>query len=182
MKLSKKIRRSSKKMGQKSKILRQKLLEFFFKHPNVKLTVRQLASKTRMSRSTTQYQLSILKDEGFLSADNIWLDSWQNRLRKTNYYVEKIAQSGLVDYLEETFAASAIVLFGSFRKGESVKESDIDIFVECAKEKKVDLSRYEKQFEHKIQLFTRSKVTQLPKNLLNNVVNGIKLKGYFTIK
>jgi len=175
--VSKKIGRQSKKIGQ-----RDKLLEFFFLNPSSKLSVREIAKKLRMSRSTVQYYLKQLKNEGLVSKDNQWVDNWQNRFVKSNYYVNKVVKSGLVDYLDHELVASSIILFGSVAKGESVKESDLDLFVECARNKKLDLKMFEKKLGHKVELFTKPKITLLPKNLFNNVVNGIKLKGYFKIK
>lgn len=172
----------SQKLGQMSNLAGQKILEFFFENPRSKLTVRALAEKLRLSRSTTQYCLVNLRNQGLISQENLWIDNWQNRLAKTSYYLEKIARSGLIEYLEQELVASAIILFGSFRKGESESSSDIDLFVECAREKRPDLSRFEKRLGHKIQLFTRPKITLLPPHLMNNVVNGIKIKGYFTLK
>ena len=99
-----------------------------------------------------------------------------------HFYINRIAESGLVEFLEKELGSSAIILFGSFSKGESVKSSDIDIFVECAREKTINLKKYERALGHRVELFTRIKITLLPKRLLNNVVNGVKLKGYFTIK
>ncbi|MEK6899984.1 MAG: nucleotidyltransferase domain-containing protein [Nanoarchaeota archaeon] len=182
--VSKKKGLLSTKTGQQSQIVGQKdlMLEFFFEHPVASLTVRGLASETGIRRSTIQRHLKSLRKEGYLSKENRWADTWFNRIRKTDYFLEKFCASGLIGYLEEQLAASAIILFGSFRKGESAKESDIDLFVECAKEKELNLQPFEKLLGHKIQLFTRPKITLLPKHLLNNVVNGIKLKGYFTIK
>jgi len=170
----------SKQIGLKSK--KDGLIEFFYINPLGKFTVRELAKKTGLSRSTVQYQLKQLKKENIISKNNQWIDDWHNRFQKTNYYIKKMANSGLIDYLEKELAASAIILFGSFRKGESVLESDIDLFVECAREKRLDLTRFERLLDHKIQIFTRPKITKLPPHLLNNVINGIKLKGYFTIK
>ncbi len=170
----------SKKLGLKSK--KDGLIEFFYSNSLRKPTVRELAAETGLSRSTVQYQLKQLKKGNIVSKNNQWIDNWHNRFQKTNYYIKKMAEAGLIDYLDEELAASAIILFGSFRKGESVKESDIDIFVECAREKELDLTKFEKLLGHKTQLFTRTKITQLPPHLLNNVVNGIKLKGYFKIK
>ena len=184
--MSKKVRPLSKKVGQLSKKcghdLNQPILEYFYENPHSKATVRELALKLGMIPSTVQYNLKLLQAEKIISSENRWLDNWQNRLKKTNYYLEKIAASGLIDYLETELAASAIILFGSFRKGESVAESDLDLFVECAREKELNLSKFEQELGHKIQLFTQKKITQLPPRLLNNVINGIKLKGYFTIK
>jgi predicted nucleotidyltransferase len=157
-------------------------MEFFFENPSVKLTVRELGKKLKLSPSTLHIYLLRLRKEGFLSKDNQWIDNWYNRLIKSNYYAEKFSKSGLIDYLDQELAASCILLFGSFRKGESNQESDIDFFVECGKNKKVDLARFEKKLGHKIQLFTQPNINLLPKHLLNNVVNGIKIKGYFTLK
>ncbi len=180
--MSKKNNRQSKKIGHKSIIAGQKLKEFFFENPSQHFTVRELAKQLKLSRSTVQYYLVLLRDENLISKESKWIDNWQNRLIKTDYYLEKIAKSGLIDYLDGELAASSIILFGSFRKGESVSGSDIDLFVECAKEKKLNLAPFEKKLRHKVQLFTKPKITSLPNHLLNNVVNGIKLKGYFTIK
>ena len=182
--LSKKTRQLSGNFGLKSGIIGQekRILEFFYENPSIKLSVREISARLKISRSTVQDNLKLLKNSGIISIENQWVDSWSNRLKKTNYYIEKIAKSGLIDYLEKELAASAIILFGSFRKGESEQSSDIDIFVECAKEKELDLTKYEKYLGHKIQLFMKPKITLLPNRLLNNVVNGIKLKGYFTIK
>ncbi|MEK6969785.1 MAG: nucleotidyltransferase domain-containing protein [Nanoarchaeota archaeon] len=182
---SKKMRHLSLKTGRTSQVTGQrcgKVLGFFFKTPNDSVTVRELAVKVGMSRSTIQRCLTTLRQEKYISENNQWIDSWFNKVRKINYYVEQICSSGIVDYLEEQLGASAIILFGSFRKGEAVKDSDIDIFVECAREKEVNLREFEKKLGHKIQVFTKPKITLLPAHLLNNVVNGIKLKGYFTIK
>ena len=181
-KLSQKRRHLSQKNGQLSGKARQNILALFYEEPSLQMTVRQIAARTKINRSTVQRSLKVLRDEGVLSTENHWLDSWQNQLKKSHYYVEKIAKSGLVDYLETELAASAIILFGSFRKGESVKGSDIDIFVEGAREKKLDLRPFEKELGHPIQLFVKPKITALPPHLLNSVVNGIKLRGYFTIK
>ncbi len=180
--MSKNDKSLSKKVGQLSMKVRQIILEFFFEHPQVSFAVRELTTKTGIKRSTVQYYLTQLRKEGFVLSNNQWADNWRNRVVKTNYYTEKISKTGLVEYLEEELGASAIILFGSFRKGESAQESDIDIFVECAREKTLDLRRFEKRLGHKIQLFVRPKITLLPKDLLNSVVNGIKLQGYFTIK
>ena len=183
-KMSKKIERLSKEIRLKSRIIGQEqpVLEFFYEYPNSKHSIREIAQKLGFTRSTTHNYLKLLKEKGIISSDNKWVDNWQNRLIKTNYYLEKLAKSGLIDYLEKELAASAIVLFGSFRKGESEISSDIDIFVECAREKDLDFKKYEKYLGHKIQLFTKSKITLLPDRLFNNVINGIKIKGYFTIK
>ncbi|PIN74229.1 hypothetical protein COV20_01280 [Candidatus Woesearchaeota archaeon CG10_big_fil_rev_8_21_14_0_10_45_16] len=179
--LSRKMRPVSKKKGQLSKIFGQKIREYYYEHPADAMTVRALALKLKLNRSTVQYHLQQLRKEGFIDKNNLWVDSWSNKLQKSHYFTLKIASSGLVQYLESELGVSAIILFGSFSKGDSVKESDIDLFVECARQKQLELQKFERLLGHKIELFTKARIYQLPKPLLNNVVNGIKLKGYFTL-
>ncbi len=77
---------------------------------------------------------------------------------------------------------SCIILFGSFRKGESVKGSDIDLFIESSKKIELNLNKFEKKLSHDLQLFIEEDIKKLQPRLLNNVVNGIKLYGSFKIK
>ena len=90
--------------------------------------------------------------------------------------------SGLIDYLEEKLAPSSIIVFGSARKGEYVKNSDIDLFVESTKRIDLNVSLFEKRLKHKIQLFIEQDINKLPDELFNNIINGIKLSGYVKIK
>jgi len=174
----------SKKMGQASKKvgLEEKILTYFYEYPSKKVTVRELANITKISRSTVQYYLNSLKKKNLISKNNQSIDSWENKWFKKCYYIQKIVQSGLVDYLDKELGASLVILFGSIAKGESVRESDIDLFVECAQIKDLNLNEFEKKLGHKIQLFMKIKMSQLPENLYNNVLNGIKLKGYINPK
>ena len=70
-----------------------------------------------------------------------------------------------------------IVLFGSYRRGEDVEESDIDIFLECKKEN-VNVERFEKKLGRKIQLHFQENFNAYPKELKNNIINGIVLSGF----
>ena len=87
-----------------------------------------------------------------------------------------------MQYLEKGFNPSCIILFGGARKGEYDKESDIDIFIESTKEAKADLAKFEREMGHLIQLFIEKDINDLNPRLRNNVINGIKLRGYFKVK
>jgi len=58
----------------------------------------------------------------------------------------------------------------------------IDLFIETTVKKELNLKKFETKLKHKIDLFLKPKINQLPKNLLHNVINGVKLMGYLDLK
>lgn len=170
---------------------KEKVLETFYEFPEKVFTVREIAKVSKVARATVHKILTELKKDGMVGKDG--RANW-NRMfltKKVNYYVEKIVDSGLIDFLIEKFVPSAIILFGSVGKGDSVKESDVDIFVEAGVDNadefiaNLDLRKFEKKIGHKIELFVEGRVSDLKKknvHLFNNVVNGVKLYGVLDVK
>ena len=159
-----------------------KILGLFFEFPNQKFTLREIARTTKIPKSTVQNYLIKLKSEGLVTKDNQASNTRFFRVKKINYFIEKICASGLIEHLNKIFTPSCIILFGSFRKGDSAKESDIDIFVETTKKIEPDLSDFEEKLKHKIQIFKETNVNKLPPRLFNNIINGIKLEGFFKVR
>ncbi len=164
-------------MGQKNK-----LLEVFYEYPGKEFTVRKLSSLSKLSRSTVHKYLSELKKQGLVTHGNLSADSLSFRIRKINHFTEKLADSGLIETLAENYNPLCIILFGSIRKGDSTKESDIDLFLESQINKKPDISKFESKLGHKIELFIEPDINKLPIHLFNNIINGIKLYGAFKIR
>jgi predicted nucleotidyltransferase len=104
------------------------------------------------------------------------------KTKKIHFFVEKIVESGLINELIQELNPSCIILFGSFRKGDSTSESDIDLFIETPLSKKIDLKKYTKILRHPVDLFIEKDLHTLQPPLVNNIVNGIKLYGSFTVK
>lgn len=159
-----------------------KILEIYYENPNKRFTVRELAKITRIPKSTMQkYLMELIKKE-LVSKENKAGDSLLFKFKKINFYVERIVKSGLIEELIEKLNPSCIILFGSIRKGDSVNESDIDLFIESSMEKEIDLGRYEKKLKHNVQLFVEKDINKVQPHLFNNLVNGIKLYGSFVVK
>ena len=159
-----------------------KILQLFFEYSNHKFKIREISKLTKVPSSSVQRYLERLKKEGLVSKENRANIIPYFKFNKTFFIIDKLFKTGLINYLEETLKPSTIVVFGSARKGEYEKESDIDIFVESTIKRKLDLKEFEKKLEHNIQLFIRKNIKELPKDLFNNVLNGIKLAGYLKIK
>lgn len=159
-----------------------KIMKVFYESPNKKFSIREIVKLSKIPRSTVHKYLVELKNGELITKGNTSPENLFFKIKKINYYTERIIDSGLINDLIKNFNPSCIILFGSVRKGDSTKESDIDIFVESSVKKQINLSLYEKKLKHKIQLFIENNINNLQSNLFNNVVNGIKLYGSFKIK
>lgn len=158
-------------MGQ----VKEEILGVYFENPGKEFTIREISSLAKVPRATVHKKLKELKQEKYFE-DKLFF-----KVKKCNYYIEQIFSVGLINYLVKNLNPSCIILFGSFRKGESDKNSDIDIFVESSIKKEINLSGFEKKLKHKIDLFVKSNISNLQENLFNNVVNGIKLYGSLSV-
>lgn len=91
--------------------------------------------------------------------------------------LRNIYLSGLSDYLEENLAGGTIILFGSYAKGEDVKNSDIDIAVIERKEKSLKLDEFEHTLNREVNVQFYDSWKKIHKYLKNNILNGIILEG-----
>jgi len=159
-----------------------RILRLLFEHSSRRFTIREISKRTNIPSSTVQRYFKALKKQGFLDKENKVIINPYFKFRKAFFIIDKLLKTGLIDYLEKHFIPEVIIVFGSARKGEYEENSDIDIFISSTKQPKIDMSFFEKRMGHKIQLFIERDINNLPPNLLNNVANGIKLRGYFKIR
>lgn len=159
-----------------------KILWLLFGHPGKRFTIRQIARKTGIPPSSVQRYVKEIRKEGLITGENKLAGSRYAKFVKAMFIIDELFNSGLIDYLDKRLSPSAIIVFGSARKGEYEHESDIDLFVETTKEPKVELREFEKKIGHSIQLFIEKDINELPPRLFNNVVNGIKLTGFFKVR
>ena len=171
------------------------VLTHFFENHEREFHLREIARLIGLAPSTVSKYLNSLVNEKILITRTIkgfrlFRSNTENYLYKDAklfYNIIKIRNSGLIDFLvEELNYPKSIILFGSFRKGENVQKSDIDIFVETPVKKNLDLSLFEDRLKHPIQLFQFSskeieKMKESNKELLNNIANGILLYGFFEV-
>ena len=167
-----------------------KVASQFFDNPLSELQLREISRNIQLSLPSVKNYLLELEKEGLILKK-------KNRVQGYPVYVanrtddrfifykkidllDRIHRSGLLQSLYDVFLPNALILFGSASKGEDVVGSDIDIFVE-SKEGKMDLGRYEQILHRKINLFFEKDFHKLSKELRNNLLNGIILKGYIKV-
>ncbi len=168
-------------MGQENQKM-EKVMEVIFENPEESLNIRRISKYANVPRSTVHRYLRTLQKSNIIDKNNKLIINNYTKFLKSTHIIQKLFTSGLLDYLEEKLLPSAIILFGSARKGEYTKESDIDIFIETTKHAPLETSRFERRIKHKLQLFIEPDINKMPKELLNNVINGIKLTGYIKVK
>jgi|SRR3989344_4457930 len=174
-------------MLQKSSISRT--AEIFFLHPTKSQYLMDISRKINIAHTSVKKNLDELVRLGIITESvekkgsrkfPIYKASRESRLFKKYkllYNLTAILESGIIEFIEEKLSPKSIILFGSYQKGEDTESSDIDLFVECSQEK-LQLEKFEKKLMRKIQLHFNKCFTSYPKELKNNIMNGITLSGF----
>jgi len=165
-----------------------KILELFIEFPTKDFSVRGLARNLKLSHATVLKYIADLEKFSFIKKKEATLyptyfantESQKYKFYKKNWLVFKINESGLIEYIQKETLPSTTLLFGSGAKATFSEKSDIDIFVE-ANEIKLDLTKYEKKLNHKINLLFEQNINNLSKELRNNIINGVVLYGFIKI-
>ncbi len=161
----------------------------FFREPTKDHYLLEISKKADLSHTSTKthlqtlLKLSIIKESIEKKGERKFpifraeVNSKNYKTYKKMFNLLELQDSNLIPYLQDTFMPKCIVLFGSYQRGEDVEESDIDLFIE-AEEEKVDLSRFVKLLNRNIQLHFKNNFKKYPKELKNNIINGVVLEGY----
>ena len=155
------------------------------------LSQRQIANMLHISPTAAATAVRRLEKAGLARAEksrqgNIRLvslnrDSIEAVALKRIDNLKQIYESRLVWHLSEKFPGSAIILFGSYSRGEDIASSDIDIAIIGAKEKGIELLQFEKALERKISLNFYESLGSVNKNLRENLINGTAIYGLVEI-
>ena len=164
---------------------RYKLLKLFLDFPTESFRLREIARLTKISPPSVMIYLKEFEYEGLIKRQIKRQIPFYTAIRDDSNFIlyKKISifyelnHTGLVDYLWDKLSPEAIVLYGSFSKGESVENSDVDLFI-LGKNKDLKLTEFEKRLNKKIHLLFKESLKETPKELKNNILNGIILKGY----
>jgi hypothetical protein len=169
----------------------QKVLAWFFSYPTREVSLNDLTRLVKISKSTAHAVVTRLNKEGFLKIDRlgkVWrircdMQHPYNSTRKVAYHMELISESGIIDAILSHYQnPRSIILFGSYRKGDDIETSDIDMAVETldGEVRSVDFGSVRRIGQRRdvsvsVMQFSRSKVDI---NLFSNIANGIVLYGF----
>jgi len=167
---------------------KNKILELFFDFPTRRFQLREISRDAGIAVTSVKKYLDkfvsqkiiLKKNEGvypyFISNRECYLFKFSKKIN----LIERLNQGGILEYIEEKCFPKSVILFGSASLGEDIETSDIDLFIE-AREQKLDLSKFEKKLNRKINIFFEKDFSRLNKELKNNILNGFKLYGYIEV-
>jgi len=161
-------------------------LEPFFKDSYKRINIREYARIRRISPPFASKILSSFKNENILIKETEKNYIYYTANKESKEFIELsrlywyfvFKKIGILEYLEREMINPVVILFGSFSKAEIKQNSDIDIAIFTISKKVVNLEKFEKKLNRKIQLFVLKSREDLKNNsLLNNILNGFILSG-----
>ncbi|MEW6062927.1 MAG: nucleotidyltransferase domain-containing protein [Nanoarchaeota archaeon] len=167
---------------------RYMVLQEFFDFPRKNFQMREISRKIKLAQPSVINHLKALQMGGLIIREKkgLYTTYRANRedegfkLLKNQNLVWRIHNSGLISFLDEKLKPNCIVLFGSAARGEDTENSDIDLFVQ-SEETELNLEKYEKLLNRKINIIFEREISDLNKELLNNVINGQIIYGYLKV-
>lgn len=173
-----------------------RILFWFFAVPNKDFTFNEICQATKTSKTTAGAVIQDLEKKELIIKTvlgKLWrlsanLQSPKFRHAKIAYNLDQIYGTNILDFILKMYPqARAIMLFGSFRKGEDILESDLDIAAEVpgTKQMRVELVGtigklgYRENVKVNLHLFSRENVDV---NVFSNIANGIVLYGFLEVK
>ncbi|MBR9701991.1 nucleotidyltransferase domain-containing protein [Candidatus Pacearchaeota archaeon] len=166
----------------------EKILGVFFNFPLEKFHIREIARLSKLNPNTVlnvlrnleNEKLIIRKKKSHIVEVSANLNEGFKRLKRINN-LERIYESGIVDFLMEKFSPEAISVVGSYSAGEDVESSDIDIVVVTKGNSEISLSKFEKFLGRKIHLIITD-YKSMSEEFYINLINGVVLYGYLDKK
>ena len=176
-----------------------KIHAWFFAYPTKEFSLNELSKNLEISKTAANVIVSQLEKESFLEKE-ILGKLWRIKAnqyhpnfikRKIPFNLQHVYKSGIIEWIKENIPNSkSIILFGSFRWGEDVKESekesDLDIAVEVENNKPLQILQgvikefgYRKNVKVSIHIFSRNSIDL---NLFSSIANGIVLDGFLEVR
>jgi len=166
-------------------VLQQKILRLLFVKAGTSLNQRQIANLLDVSQPAVMKSLPGMKGMIKASQDKT-TRRWSVELNRDDHRTMQMKRADnlrlvyetcLADFLEREFAGATLILFGSYSRGEDTVNSDVDVAIIGRKDKKIDLTAYERVLERKINLNFYNSLQAVHKSLRENLCNGIVISG-----
>jgi len=173
-----------------------RILYWFFAYPDKDFTFNGICEVTNTSKTTARAIIDDLCRNKWIRKTvlgRLWRlaanrETLEFRHAKIAHNLENVYATGIDKTVLNLYPqARAIILFGSFRKGDDASESDLDIAVEVPGTEELQIKPigeiamlgYRKNVKVNLHVFSRKKVDL---NVFSNIANGIILHGFLEVR
>lgn len=166
---------------------RDMVLKFFLDAPTKEVHLRELSRQLFISFPWVRKIILTLVKEGYIIRKDerglvLVKANRDNPLflgLKRSYNLFSLFQEKIVEKLVEAYGRpEAIILYGSYSRGEDIEGSDIDIAVITTRKCTCSFSSIEKKLKRKIKILELER-KNIEKEFVNTLSNGIVLYGYW---
>ena len=167
--------------------LQQEIFRLLCIKSGEKLNQREISKLLKVSPTAIAKSVPELEKEGIIKRERqkkmnlIYLSLNRDNLNamqsKRVENLKLLYETGLNQFLEGELPGAAIILFGSYSRGDDTTSSDIDVAVIGRKGKTINLEDFEKKLERKININSYKSLNGIHKELRENICNGIVLSG-----
>jgi predicted nucleotidyltransferase len=165
--------------------LEQEIFSILSSRAGERLSQREIAILLKVSPTAVANSLKNLKENNLIKIEKTKTINFISFNRDEQKAIDlkrvenlkNIYIFGLSDYLLHALPGATIILFGSYSRGEDTNTSDIDIAAIERKDKMLELEKYEKILNRKINVNFYDSWQKIHKHLKNNILNGILLHG-----
>ena len=166
-------------------LLGQEIFSLLCKRAGEKMSQREIAKILAVSPTAVGDSIKQLKNGDLIKIEkaktvNFISFNRDGQIAMDLKRVENLKTSILRGYLiiwRKSLPVRRSYYSGAIQKGEDTNTSDIDIAVIERKDKTLDLGRYEKILNRKINVNFYDSWKKIHENLKNNILNGILLHG-----
>jgi len=174
----------------------EKVIAWFFAYPEDEVSLSDLVEQVGISKTNANEVVTQLESMGFLEK-KVLGKMWRIKSNKNHpYFITKkipqnlmhVYESGVVDEINKQFQGiKSITLFGSYRKGDDLPGSDVDIAVEVLDNEPLEIVEfgtmaqlgYRKNVKVNLHIFSRNKIDL---NTFASIANGIVLQGFLEVR
>ncbi len=157
-----------------------------FQNPSKIFHIRELERETKLSTTAISSAVAILSHYNIIKVES---DRVTKKVTPSNAFTDYklifnlycLTRLGLIGLLKTSFYPEAIVLFGSYARGEDNENSDIDLLIISDRTAELELNKYETQLGRKISLHVIKDLKDSTKEFKNTVANGVVLYGYLKV-
>ena len=160
------------------------VLEVFFKEPINIHFIREIGRRIKLAQTSVRNHIRDLERKKLIvikSAKpfNGFVANRENEeflFYKQAYNFYSLLE--LKKTIVNTLHPKAIIVFGSYSRGEDIEKSDIDILVITKIKKEVEIKNIEKKMDRKINLIFKESLEKLEEPIKDNVLNGWVIYGW----